>query len=87
MRIIIQSPIGINNKIQDVESLRVILANGYPISILSNHAPLLARVSAGMLEYKRSNNENKIQISDSIMIVKNNLIKLLTVNNLLPDNL
>ena len=87
MRIIIQSPTGTNNVIQDVESLRVILADGRPISILSNHAPLLARVSAGILEYKKTNEKNTIQISDGVMIVNNNLIKLLTINNLLPDNL
>jgi F0F1-type ATP synthase epsilon subunit len=87
MRIIIQSPTGVNNEIQDVESLRVILTNGYPISILSNHAPLMAQVSAGSLEYKRLKDAHTIPISDSIMIVKNNLIKILTINNMLPNNL
>ncbi|MDO9546864.1 MAG: hypothetical protein Q7J07_08985 [Pelolinea sp.] len=87
MRIIIQSPTGINNEIQNVESLHIVLANGYPISILNNHAPLLARVSAGLLEYKRAKKVQTIPISDSIMVVQNNLIKILTVNKLLPNNL
>jgi F0F1-type ATP synthase epsilon subunit len=84
MRIIIKSSSGINTDIEDVDSIRVILSNGYPLSILSNHAPLIARVSAGTLEYKISNNKNLLPIFDSIMIVKNNIIKLLTVNHVLP---
>ena len=85
MRMIIKSPTGISAEIQDVESVRVMLSNGYPISILTNHAPLIARGSAGILEYKKSNNKNTLHIFDSIMIVKNNIIKLLTVNQLLPE--
>ena len=87
MKIIIQSPTGIDNEIQDIESLRITLENGCPISILSNHAPLIARVSAGQLKYKKSTIKHTIPISDCILIVKNNLIKLLTLNSLLPENI
>lgn len=87
MKIIIQSPIGIEDEIQGVDSLRVRSNNGYPISILSNHAPLITQVSAGFIEYKRNKDAYTIPISDSVMIVNDNVIKILTANNLLPDNI
>ena len=86
MRVIIQSPNGIDKEIQNVESINTFLSNGYPISILSNHAPLIAQISAGVLKYKISAIDHTIPISDGILFVRDNLIKILTIKTNLPDN-
>ena len=86
MRVIIQSPVGIDKEIQNVEFLSASLSNGYPISILSNHAPLIAQISAGVLRYKISSTNHTISVSDSILFVQDNLARILTTNTLLPEN-
>lgn len=86
MRMVIQSPSGIDNEVSGVDSLRVVLINGQPISILNNHAPLLAQVSAGKLEYKQSNTTHSISISEAIMVVNNNIIKIFALNHALLEN-
>jgi len=86
MRVIIQSPGGIDKEIQNVDSFSASLSNGYPISILSNHAPLIAQISAGVLRYKISSTQHTIPVSDSILFVQDNLARILTTNTLLPDN-
>ena len=86
MKIIIQSPDGIDKEIQNVGFLRASLSNGYPISILPNHAPLIGQISAGVLQYKISAIDHTIPISDSILFVQDNLIKILTIKTNLPDN-
>ncbi len=85
MRVIIQSPGGIDKEIQNVESLSASLSNGYPICILSNHAPLISQISAGVLKYKISKTAHTIPISDSILFVRDNLIRILTTKTHLPD--
>jgi len=85
MRVIIQSPDGIDKEIQNVEFLSASLSNGYPISILTNHAPLIGQISAGNLKYKISAIGHTIPISDGILFVQNNLIKILTIKTNLPD--
>ncbi len=86
MRIIIQSPDGIDKEIQNVESISAFLSNGYPISILANHAPLIAQVSAGVLKYKISSTDHTIPISDSILAVQDNLVRILSIKTHLPEN-
>lgn len=86
MRIIIQSSDGIDKEIQNVEFLRASLSNGYPISVLPNHAPLIGQISAGVLKYKISAIDHTIPISDSILFVRDNLVKILTIKINLPDN-
>lgn len=86
MKVIIQSPDGIDKEIQNVEFLRASLSNGYPISILPNHAPLIGQISAGVLQYKISATDHTIPISDSILLVRDNLVKILTIKTNLPDN-
>lgn len=86
MRVIIQSPDGIDKEIQNVEFLRASLSNGYPISILPNHAPLIGQISAGVLKYRISAADHTLPISDSILFVQDNLIKILTIKTNLPDN-
>ena len=86
MRVIIQSPDGIDKEIQNVESLSAFLSNGYPISILANHAPLIAQISAGILKYKISTTDHTIPVSDSILVVQDNLVRILTTKTHLPDN-
>jgi len=85
MRIIIQSPDGIDKEIQNVEFLRTSLSNGYPISILPNHAPLIGQISAGVLQYKISKIDHTIPISDSILFIRDNLVKILTIKTNLPE--
>lgn len=86
MRVIIQSPDGIDKEIQNVEFLRASLSNGYPISILPNHAPLIGQISEGVLKYRISATDYTLPISDSILFVRDNLIKILTIKTNLPDN-
>ena len=86
MRIIIQSPDEIDKEIQNVEFLKASLSNGYPISILPNHAPLIGQISAGFLQYKISAIDHTIPISDSILFVRDNLVKILTIKTYVPDN-
>ena len=86
MRLIIQSPYGIDKEIQNIESLSAFLSNGYPISILSNHAPLIAQISAGVLGYKISATDHTIPISNGILFVRDNLIRILTTKTHLQDN-
>jgi len=78
MRVIIQSPGGIDKEIQNVESLSAFLSSGYPINILSNHAPLIAQISAGVLKYKISSTDHTIPLPDSILFVRDNLVTILT---------
>jgi len=86
MRVIIQSPNGIDKEIQNVESINTFLSNGYPISILSNHAPLIAQISAGVLKYKISSTYHTIPLPDSILFVRDNLVRILTIKTLLKKN-
>jgi len=86
MKVIIQSPYGIDKEILNVESLSASLSNGYPISILSNHAPLIGQISAGVLKYKISKIDHTIPVSDSILFVRDNLVRILTAKTHLPDN-
>lgn len=86
MKVIIQSPYGIDKEIQNVESLSAFLSNGYPISILSNHAPLIGKISAGILKYKISTTDHTVLISDGILFVRDNLVRILTTKTHLPDN-
>jgi len=86
MRVIIQAPGGIDKEIQNVESLSAFLSNGYPISILSNHAPLIAQISAGVLKYKISTTDHTFPISNGILFVRDNLVRILTSKTHLPDN-
>ncbi len=85
MRVIIQSPYGIDKEILNVESLSASLSNGYPISLLSNHAPLIAQISAGVLKYKISTTDHTIPVSDGILFVRDNLVRILTTKTHLPD--
>lgn len=85
MRVIIQSPYGIDEEILNVESLSASLSNGYPISLLSNHAPLIAQISAGVLKYKISTTDHTIPVSDGILFVRDNLVRILTTKTHLPD--
>ncbi len=85
MRVLIQSPYGIDKEILNVESLSASLSNGYPISFLYNHAPLIAQISAGVLTYKISATDHTIPISESILFVRDNLIRILTTKKHLPD--
>jgi len=84
MRLIIQSPDGIDKEIQNVESISAFLSNGYPISILSNHAPLIAQISAGILKYKISKTDHTVPVSDSILIIQENLARILTTKTHIP---
>ena len=86
MRVIIQSPGGIDKEIQNVESISASLSSGYPICVLSNHAPLIAQISAGVIKYKISTTNHTIPVSDSILIVRDNLVRILTIKTHLPDN-
>jgi F0F1-type ATP synthase epsilon subunit len=86
MKVIIQSPDGIDKEIQNVESLSAFLSNGYPISILSNHAPLIAQISAGVLKYKISTTDHTISLPDSILFVRDNLVRILTTKMHLMNN-
>jgi F0F1-type ATP synthase epsilon subunit len=85
MRVIIQSPSGIDKEIQNVEFLSASLSNGYPISILPNHAPLIGQISAGVLKYRISTTDHTIPVTDSILFVQDNLIRILTTKTHLPD--
>jgi len=85
MRVIIQSPFGIDKEIQNVESLGAFLSNGYPISILPNHAPLIGKISAGVLKYKIAKSGHTIPISDGVLFVQDNLVRILTTKTHLPD--
>ncbi len=80
MRVIIQSPSGIDREIQNVEYLNAPLSNGYPISILPNHAPLIAQISAGILKYKTNKSDFSLPTSEGILCVQNNLIRILTLS-------
>lgn len=86
MRVIIQSINGVEKELQNVEFLGACLSNGYPISILPNHAPLIGQISAGVLKYKISAIDHTIPMSDGILFVRDNLIKILTIKTNLPDN-
>ena len=86
MKVIIQSPGGIDKELQNVESLNAFLSNGYPISILSNHAPLIAQISAGVLKYKKSSTDHTIPLPDSILFVLDNLVRILTTKTHLKKN-
>jgi len=86
MKVIIQSPYGIDKEIQNVESLNAFLSNGYPISILSNHAPLIGQISAGVLKYRISKIDHTIPVSDSILFVRDNLVRILATRTHSPDN-
>ena len=86
MRIIIQSPGGIDKDIQNVDSLSAFLSNGYPISILPNHAPLIGQISVGFLKYKISATDHTFPISNGVLFVRDNLARILTTKTHLPDN-
>ena len=85
MNVIIQSPTGIDKKLSEIESMTMQLSSGEYVSILTNHAPMVALLASGTLKYKKMQNEFSIPISESILYVKNNLVKIMTIANYSQD--
>ena len=77
MRLIVASPDGELLNISNVDWVNAILATGYPVSIYSNHAPLVALLSACNLKYRiEKSGFLKKPISAGILSVKDNLVRI-----------
>ncbi len=52
-----------------VDSIRLGLSNGYPISIYPLHAPLIARIGHTELEYEQNGSRRSLSINDGVIRV------------------
>lgn len=57
-----------------IDSVNVHLSNGYPISIYPRHIPLAAALQAGFINYSENGIKKKVQISDGLLMVENDII-------------
>ncbi len=70
---------------EDVAWVRVVLADGSPLSIYPGHVPLLAETRAGLLRYEAVGGEGDVTISRGILRVNKESVTLLTAGRLADD--
>ncbi len=78
MRLVIASPDRELLNVSNVDWVNTILSNGYPVSIYTNHAPLVALTSACNLKYRINDKVFEKPISVGILSVKDNLVRVWT---------
>ena len=84
MKFVIHSPSGIEINQTQVQSVRTILADGKPLTILPRHAPLLAEIGLEPITTKKDGDERSYRVNNGILLVAENTVKVLT-NNLLES--
>lgn len=82
IQITIISPEGILQEINNAKAVHAILVDGSRITILPNHAPLIAQLKDSSIRVFTSNLEHTIPISDGILRLKENIISVLTSNTI-----
>jgi len=74
MRLIVSSPDGEILRADQVDWFNIKLADGYPISIYKDHAPLVALTSACSIKYRIEDTVQEYQLPAGILSVSENMI-------------
>ena len=78
IQVTIISPNGIMNEIKDAKAVHAVLVDGSRITILPNHAPLLAQLQDGIIQVITSKRTQVFPTSSGILRIKDNKISVLT---------
>lgn len=61
-------------EVENVVWFHTTLANGDPISVYPGHAPLIARIAQGEIEYRKGENKNPVPAFDGVLYIENECI-------------
>lgn len=78
LRVEIQSMAGTSLVLEDVSSVRVLLADHGWLGILPGHVALVAATEDGPLRYKVGEEENTIHVNSGILDVADNVVSIMT---------
>jgi F0F1-type ATP synthase epsilon subunit len=85
MRLLIASPEGNLLDVTGVDWVNIRLADGTPLSIYANHAPLVALHAAGTLRYRMDERVFEQSVTDGVLSIAQNTIKCL-VKSIVPES-
>lgn len=77
MRLLITSPDGDLLDVKGVDWVNIHLSNGAPISIYTNHAPLVALHAACVLKYRIGNEVFEQPVAQGVLSISKNTVKCL----------
>ncbi len=72
------SPDGLVFERGEIINISIPLVNGARIGIRPGHAPLIAATGSGLIHYRSDSEEAEIQLLPGILIIRDNLITILT---------
>ena len=78
MRLKIISPAGIEAEAGNIDAIRTVLADGKPLTILPRHAPLMGELDHARITTKSNDTSKSFDIKRGVMLVKDDLVKILT---------
>ena len=81
MRLLITSPDGHLLDVEGVDWVNIHLSDGAPISIYTNHAPLVAMHAACVLKYRINDEVFKQPITKGVLSISDNTVKCLVEGN------
>lgn len=67
-------------KLENISSLQLLLADGSWLGIRPGHAPLISATGDGELKYRQDGDEQTIQVKGGILILKEDLVSILTTH-------
>ena len=81
MRLLITSPEGVLLDVDGVDWVNIHLVDGSPISIYTNHAPLVALHAQCVLKYRVADEVFEYPVTQGVLSISNNDIKCLVEGN------
>ena len=78
MRLIIQSPAGIEAEAGNIDIIRTVLADGKPLTILPRHASLMGELRRTNITAISRGSNQRYCIKPGILLVRDDVVKVLT---------
>jgi F0F1-type ATP synthase epsilon subunit len=76
------TPNGLIHEFKELFSINVPLANGYPLGIMSGHAPLIAGTAQGMIRYRSNDHNGELKFHAGILSIRDNMVIIFTAGEL-----